>query len=143
MKAFFRFLCLVIPVQSSIAAAFAALNNLPALPWEICRLLWYLFPPLSAFCVASLYGFCGLKGGGGLFWAGLLLSPLIILCLRLPLPFSDFFTRIPLILACIPAAFLGEIHGRTCRRRKSKKRNPMDSAANVSLSDEKQGAEPL
>jgi len=129
MKSLCRFFLLAIPVSWGIAGIFIACNNLAALPWEICRMLWYAFLPLSAFAVALIYGLCRLPKGGGIIGAALFIAPLIVICHKIPLPFSDFFTAVPPLIAAGILTLFGEIRGRSLPLSKRKRRNLMDSAA--------------
>ena len=124
MRSFLLFIGIIIPVQAAVTALFVILNNLPAIPWEITRMLWYFYLPLSAFFIALIYGACRLRRGGGVILSAFLLWPLPFLSFRFNLPFSNVFSFVPALLAAIPAALIGEIRGRTLKKRQKKSASP-------------------
>lgn len=121
MKSFLHFIRLAIPAQCGITALFIYLNNLPQIPWEIDRILWYFFLPISVFTIALTYGFCRLRKGGGTILAALLLSPLPILSFCFYLPFSNVFSNVPVIFAAVFLGLFGEIYGRALRHRQKRR----------------------
>lgn len=124
MKAFLPFISLLIPLQCGVTAFFIYLNNLPRIPWEVTIILWYFFLPVSAFCIALIYGYCHLRRGGGAVLAALILSPLPILSHHLALPFANVFTFPPMLLIALLLSLWGEVRGRTLHRRRKKNAPP-------------------
>ena len=115
MRSVLPFLGMAIPAQIAVTVLFVIINNLPSIPWEIVRVLWYFYLPVSAFFIALSYGVCRLRRGGGVIAAALLLWPLPFLSFRFSLPFSNVFSFVPALLTAIPLALIGEIRGRTLR----------------------------
>lgn len=121
MKSFLHFISLAIPAQCGITALFVYLNNLSQIPWEIGRVLWYFFLPISVFIIALAYGFCRLRKGGGAILAALLLSPLPILSFCFDLPFSDVFSNVPMIFSAVFLGLFAEIYGRVLRHKQKRR----------------------
>ncbi|MGN0963316.1 MAG: hypothetical protein ACI4PP_07030 [Clostridia bacterium] len=124
MRSVLPFLGMAIPAQIAVTVLFVIINNLPPIPWEIVRVLWYFYLPVSAFFIALIYGACRLRRGGGVIAAVLLLWPLPFLSFRFGLPFSNVFSFVPALLTAIPLALIGEIRGRTLNKRQKKSAPP-------------------
>lgn len=92
-----------------VTVLFIAANNLPLLPREVCRVLWYGFPAAVSFVLAFLYGKTGKRSGGGVLFAAFFLLPLLLVSIRLSLPWkSTLCAPIPLVVAVV-SALIGEI----------------------------------
>ncbi len=123
MKRFCLFCLSTLLVLPLILLIFVVFNNLALLPWSVTRLLWYGFPSVFAFAVATLYGLFRLKQGGALFFAALFFAAGIYVANRFHMPFSDDLKLVYPLAAAAVFTLLGESYGRFLSRRRIKKRN--------------------
>ncbi|MBQ1251833.1 MAG: hypothetical protein IIY02_02845 [Firmicutes bacterium] len=96
----------------AVTTVFVALNNVPRIPPEAIRSLWYAYLPLLALTTGFARGKAQKKSGTTVPILALFLLPLLWLGAKCAMPFASTFLNLPVLLAAIPCAILGEIKGR-------------------------------